>query len=67
MDRLMIMEILGMAGQEVKVAGLATHYIPSYRIPELLRSLARINANESDITTVDRILRSFEVHILARA
>lgn len=51
------------AGQEVKVAGLATHYIPSYRIPDVLQTLAKMDANKTDLTTVDEILRSFEVPV----
>jgi 3-hydroxyisobutyryl-CoA hydrolase len=55
------------AGDEVKQAGLATHYLPSFMMPEVRQRLQQLGPQAADLSVVDTALKALEVCSQARA
>jgi hypothetical protein len=55
------------SGKEVKDAELATHYVPSRRLPQLEEALHSLGPRASSAQAVEQTLCSFEVSVKKRA
>jgi 3-hydroxyisobutyryl-CoA hydrolase len=48
-------------GRDVKLAGIATHYIHSSRLAEVQRALVEMKSGDVDVETLNQLLCSFEI------